>query len=177
LVAEVNEIALSVDTSRELQTYEAYFYHAEFLDDRSDLYQPETLRRILAGKSTNWSAYTRSVLQLKENRREIASVFQNIDLLVTPAVPIPAPLIADLQQNPELLRPRELVLLRNTHPFNVWGLPAVSIPCGFTSAGLPIGLQIAGPHWGETQVLRLAHAYEQATEWHKRRPGILDSQS
>jgi len=175
LVREVREITLSVDTGRELQSYEAYLYHAEFLGDYSDLYQPETLRRILAGRSTEWSGYTRAVLKLRESRRQIASIFQDVDLLVTPAVPIPAPTIAELQQSPELLRPRELILLRNTHPFNVWGLPAVSIPCGFTRGGLPIGLQISGPHWGEALVLRLAHAYEQATDWHKRRPGIVET--
>jgi aspartyl-tRNA(Asn)/glutamyl-tRNA(Gln) amidotransferase subunit A len=175
LVTEVREITLSVDTGRELQSYEAYLYHAKFLGDYSDLYQPETLRRILAGRSTEWSGYTRAVLKLRESRRQIASVFQDVDLLVTPAVPIPAPTIAELQQSPELLRPRELILLRNTHPFNVWGLPAVSIPCGFTRGGLPIGLQISGPHWGEALVLRLAHAYEQATDWHKRRPGIVET--
>ena len=172
LVAEVREITLSVDTGRELQSYEAYLYHAEFLGDRSDLYQPETLRRILAGRSTEWSGYTRAILKLRESRGQIASVFQEVDLLVTPAVPIPAPTIAELQQSPELLRPRELVLLRNTRPFNVWGLPAISIPCGFTRSGLPIGLQISGPHWREGLVLRLAHAYEQATAWHQRRPEL-----
>jgi aspartyl-tRNA(Asn)/glutamyl-tRNA(Gln) amidotransferase subunit A len=52
------------------------------------------------------------------------------------------------------------VLLRNTRPFNVWGLPAISVPCGFTRSGLPIGLQIAGPHWREDFVLNLAYAYE-----------------
>jgi len=52
--------------------------------------------------------------------------------------------------------------------FNVWGLPAISVPCGFTQSGLPIGLQIAGPHWREDLVLQLAYAYEQATAWHKR---------
>jgi aspartyl-tRNA(Asn)/glutamyl-tRNA(Gln) amidotransferase subunit A len=62
--------------------------------------------------------------------------------------------------------------LRNTRPVNVWGLPAISIPCGFTKAGLPIGLQIIGPHWGEARVLQLAHAYEQATEWHKQKPTV-----
>jgi len=51
----------------------------------------------------------------------------------------------------------------------VWGLPVISVPCGFTQSGLPIGLQIAGPHWREDLVLRLAHAYEQATAWHKRK--------
>jgi Asp-tRNA(Asn)/Glu-tRNA(Gln) amidotransferase A subunit family amidase len=70
----------------------------------------------------------------------------------------------------DLLRPRELLLLRNTRPVNVWGLPAISIPCGFTETGLPIGLQIIGPHWAEARVLQVAHAYEQATAWHKRKP-------
>jgi aspartyl-tRNA(Asn)/glutamyl-tRNA(Gln) amidotransferase subunit A len=172
LVAELREITLTIDTSRELQSYEAYLYHADFLGDHAGEYQPETLRRILAGRATEWSDYTRNIFKLRENRKDIASVFKEVDLLATPTVPVPAPEIAELQQNPELLRPRELVLLRNTHPFNVWGLPAISIPCGFTRSGLPIGLQISGPHWGEEQVLRLAHAFEQATEWHDRRPQI-----
>ena len=81
---------------------------------------------------------------------------------------IAAPTIAELKQNPDLLRPREVLLLRNTRPVNVWGLPAISVPCGFTQSGLPIGLQIAGPPWREDIVLQLAYAYEQATAWHKR---------
>src|SRR5260370_39954796 len=88
-------------------------------------------------------------------------------------MPIRAPKIDDLRANPNALRPAELKLLRNTRPFNVWGLPAISIPCGFTKAGLPIGLQIAGPPWREDIVLRLASAYEEATAWHKPKPGIL----
>jgi aspartyl-tRNA(Asn)/glutamyl-tRNA(Gln) amidotransferase subunit A len=93
-----------------------------------------------------------------------------VDVLVTPTVPIPPPTIAELKQNPDQLRERELILLRNTRPFNVWGLPAISVPCGFTESGLPIGLQIAGPHWYETRILQLAQAYEKATAWHKRQP-------
>lgn len=108
-------------------------------------------------------------------RREIGRIFEQVDVLVTPTTPIPAPRIDELKENPDLLRPRELVLLRNTRPFNVWGLPAISVPCGFTKGGLPIGLQIAGPHWAEKKVLQLAHAYEQATSWRKRMPAILSS--
>jgi aspartyl-tRNA(Asn)/glutamyl-tRNA(Gln) amidotransferase subunit A len=67
------------------------------------------------------------------------------------------------------------LLLRNTRPVNVWGLPAISIPCGFTTAGLPIGLQIIGPQWREDTVLQLAYAYEQATDWHKRSPGLIEA--
>jgi len=62
--------------------------------------------------------------------------------------------------------------LRNTQPFDIYGLPCMSIPCGFSRGGLPIGLSISGPHLGESDVLALAHAYEQATEWHRRRPPI-----
>ena len=95
-----------------------------------------------------------------------------MDLLVTPTTPIPAPAIAELKQNPDLLRPRELLLLRNTRPINVWGLPAISIPCGFTSGNLPIGLQLAAAPWREDLLLQCAHAYEQATDWHTRTPTI-----
>jgi aspartyl-tRNA(Asn)/glutamyl-tRNA(Gln) amidotransferase subunit A len=66
----------------------------------------------------------------------------------------------------------EISLIRNTVPFNALGIPTISIPCGFSRAGLPIGLQISGPRLGETRVLALAHAYEQATEWHRRLPSI-----
>ena len=110
--------------------------------------------------------------ELDQERRRARDFFADVDLLITPAAPIPAPAIADLKKNPEALRPAELRLLRNTRPFNVWGLPALSVPCGFTKSGLPIGLQIAGPHWREDLVLRLARAYESATAWHKRRPAV-----
>ena len=80
-------------------------------------------------------------------------------------MPIPAPAIADLKKDPDTLRPAELKLLRNTRPFNVWGLPAISVPCGLTKSGLPIGLQIAGAPWREDLVLRLAQAYERAVDF------------
>ena len=61
------------------------------------------------------------------------------------------------------------ISIRNTAPFDVWGNPTISVPCGFTRQGLPIGLQISGPNGGEATVLQLARAYEQATDWHTRR--------
>ena len=64
------------------------------------------------------------------------------------------------------------VLTRFARPFNLTGLPALSVPCGFTREGLPIGLQIAGRPFDEALVLRVGHAYEQATEWHLRRPAL-----
>jgi aspartyl-tRNA(Asn)/glutamyl-tRNA(Gln) amidotransferase subunit A len=101
-------------------------------------------------------------------RQDIRDVFQEIDLLVTPSTPMAAPLIAELEAHPDRLRPAEIQLLRNTRPFNVWGLPAISVPCGFTKNGLPIGLQIAGGPWREDLVLQLAYAYEQASRWHEQ---------
>jgi aspartyl-tRNA(Asn)/glutamyl-tRNA(Gln) amidotransferase subunit A len=163
-------LELPVATDRTLQKGEAYAFHAEFVARTPELYQPETLRRIRTGDNVSPEKVLECRRELERARREITTTFADVDLLVTPTTPIPAPLIAELKQNPELLRPRELLLLRNTRPINVWGLPAISIPCGFTPAGLPIGLQIVGPHWGEATVLQLAHAYEQATAWHKREP-------
>ena len=69
------------------------------------------------------------------------------------------------------LRARE-ALLRLMRPFNLTGLPAISVPCGLTRAGLPIGLQIAGQPFDEATVLRVAHAYEQHTDWHRRHPAL-----
>lgn len=170
LGAEVRDIKLQVSTDRTLQSGESYAFHAEFAAHNPELYQPETLRRILTGKNVSPAALLECRRELARARREISSVFANVDVLVTPTTPIPAPAIADLKQDPDLLRPRELLLLRNTRPINVWGLPAISVPCGFTEGGLPIGLQIIGPHWGEARVLQVAYAYEQATAWHKRQP-------
>jgi Asp-tRNA(Asn)/Glu-tRNA(Gln) amidotransferase A subunit family amidase len=162
-------VELEVPTDRTLQMAEAYAYHAENVAKTPELYQPETLRRIRSGEKASATEYIQQRRDLDEARRSIRAVFADVDVLVTPTMPMASPAIADLRATPEALRPAELKLLRNTRPFNVWGLPAISVPCGFTQSGLPIGLQIAGPHWREDLVLRVAHAYEQATAWHKRR--------
>ncbi len=172
LVAEIKEVRLDVPTDRALQTAEAYAFHAENVAKSPELYQPETLRRIRKGEGVSAAEYIQRRRELEEARRGIGQAFADVDVLVTPTMPMIAPAIADLKADPEALRPAELKLLRNTRPFNVWGLPAISVPCGFTQGGLPIGLQIAGPHWREDLVLRLAHAYEQATAWHGRRCGV-----
>jgi Asp-tRNA(Asn)/Glu-tRNA(Gln) amidotransferase A subunit family amidase len=169
---EIHDVDLSVPTDRTLQSAESYAYHAEFVARSPELYQPETLRRLRAGETISASELIERCRELEQTRREIGRIFENVDLLVTPTTPIPAPALAELKEHPERLRPQELLLLRNTRPVNMWGLPAISIPCGFTQAGLPIGLQIIGLHGGEAGVLQLAHAYEQATEWHKRRPKL-----
>ena len=172
LGCQIREIDLEVPTDRTLQAAESYAYHRMFIEKSPELYQPETLRRIRSGEGISEAQLEDARRNLAAARREIQSVFSTLDFLVTPVVPIPAPPLAELKEHPDLLRPRELILLRNTRPFNVWGLPAISIPCGFAAGGLPIGLQIAGPAWAETGILRLAFAYEQASVWHKREPSL-----
>lgn len=175
LVTDVKDVSLEVPTDRSLQAAESYAYHADNIAKSPELYQPETLRRIRTGEKITAADYIERRRELESARRRIREAFVDVDVLVTPTTPFPAPTIAELKATPEALRPAELKLLRNTRPFNVWGLPAISVPCGFTESGLPIGLQIAGPHWREDLVLRLAHAYEQATAWHKRRCSIASS--
>ena len=171
-MSDISEINLEVPIDRTLQKAESYAYHCEFVRQSPELYQPETLRRIRTGEGISPEDAAQCKRELQEARKQIASVFNDVDLLITPTTPTPAPVISELKANPDLLRPRELVLLRNTRPMNVWGLPAISVPCGFTQSGLPIGLQIIGSHWGEAKVLQLAHAYEQATTWHEDLPNL-----
>lgn len=117
--------------------------------------------------------------ELERLRQEVRDVFEAVDLIVTPTTPIAPPLIStfDAAYNnpaPQLTDFSDIrrLVLRNTSPFDKYGLPTISVPCGFTSMGLPVGLQISGPHGGEAVVLQLAHAYEQATEWHQKHPLI-----
>jgi aspartyl-tRNA(Asn)/glutamyl-tRNA(Gln) amidotransferase subunit A len=172
LVAEIRDVRIDVPTDRTVQAAESFAYHADPVARTSELYQPETLRRIRSGENISAPEYIRRRCEMDEQRRQIQDIFCEVDLLVTPTMPIPAPAIADLKKDPAALRPAELALLRNTRPFNVWGLPAISLPCGFTKNGLPIGLQIAGVCWREDLVLKLAHAYERATEWNKLREKV-----
>jgi aspartyl-tRNA(Asn)/glutamyl-tRNA(Gln) amidotransferase subunit A len=169
LVGQIKDVALDVPTDRTLQAAESYAYHSKSVAKSPDLYQPETLRRIRTGEKVTTGEYIERRRELEWARRSIRNVFADVDLLITPTIPMPAPSISELKSTPDALRPAELKLLRNTRPFNVWGLPAISIPCGFTQSGLPIGLQIAGSHWREDLLLQVAYAYEQATAWHKRK--------
>jgi aspartyl-tRNA(Asn)/glutamyl-tRNA(Gln) amidotransferase subunit A len=168
LVKEVKEVRIDAPTDRALQMAESWAGHAENVAKSPELYQAETLRRIRAGEKVTAPDYIVHRRDLEVARREIAKVFSEVDVLVTPTTPMPAPSIGELKANPDALRPTELNLLRNTRPFNVLGLPAISIPCGFTRDRSPIGLQIAGPQWREDLVLKVAQAYERSTAWHKR---------
>jgi Asp-tRNA(Asn)/Glu-tRNA(Gln) amidotransferase A subunit family amidase len=173
LHAEIREVTLEVSNDRTLTSAESYAYHESFVVNSPELYQPATLARIQSGAGISAVDVLRASRELQLSRRTIQTVFDEhkIDVLLTPTVPIPPQTIATLEANPDDLRPQEVIMLRNTRPFNIWGIPAISIPCGFTKDVLPIGLQLASAPWREGVALRAAYAYEQATEWHKQMPG------
>jgi aspartyl-tRNA(Asn)/glutamyl-tRNA(Gln) amidotransferase subunit A len=162
ILSDVQEVEIPVSTDRSLQAYESYKFHREMVAKSPELYDPETLRRIRTGEKITDAEYEAALQDLDEIRVAISEVFLEVDVLVTPTTPVPASRISELIKDKSLLRPTELVLLRNTRPVNVWGGPAISVPCGLTSEGLPIGLQIIGPNGGEETVLRVASAYEGA---------------
>ena len=170
LTAGVRNIKMPVHADESMRgavrAAEAFAYHADYVAKTPELYEPETLKKIRVGAEVTTLAYIQARRALAQLRRAVGKVFESVDALVTPTTPVPPAAISDPKADDFL------PAARNTGPFNVYGLPSISIPCGFTSAGLPIGMQISGPHGGEAIVMQLAYAYEQATNWHKRRPGV-----
>ena len=150
---------------------EEYAYHEPYITRDRGGYQPQTLRIFELTAQTKASDYIRAWRELQLIRRTVDDVFQSVDLLITPTRRrTPRTVDAEIKRaSSEKPLPPDP---ENTRPFNAYGLPAISIPCGFSKDGLPIGLQISGPHFAEVNVLALAHAYEQATEWHKRVPPL-----
>ena len=116
--------------------------------------------------------YILSNWELIRMRRTIDDAFTDFDLVALPTMRLLAPTINEALSREEDPKPREPEIDNNCRPFDVFGIPAVSIPCGFSSTGLPIGLMIAGPRFSEGRVLALARAYEQATQWHLRKPAL-----
>jgi len=146
----------------ELWGPEARAYHARWIEQSPELYQPSTRRSLEQWADADAAAYAQAVHDVQLVRRQIAGRFTDVDLLVSPTMKTPAPPLDGTAPGD----------YNSTHVFDVLGLPTISVPCGFSRAGLPIGLQIAGAPWAESAVLTLAHAYEQATAWHTRRPPL-----
>ena len=172
LTAGVSEVTLPPagflpgDPFSNLRAIEAYAYHAEWITKSPEKYQRVTRDRIIQLSAGVQAAdYVQARRQLDRLRREIKNTFSNVDLLITPTMPRPP---VPIEEGATF----EAVPTRNTAPFDVFGLPTISVPCGFMSAGLPIGLQIIGAPFAESRVLALAHAYEQVTEWHNRHPKL-----
>jgi aspartyl-tRNA(Asn)/glutamyl-tRNA(Gln) amidotransferase subunit A len=166
LTAGFHDVALPANNMEKLRdtvrAAEAYAYHREYVAKTPELYQPLILKRIQAGANVTTPAYIQGRRDVAEVRRKAEKWIDGVDVLVTPTLPITTAAVSDPHADDIL------PAVRNTSPFDVNGWPAISVPCGFTSKGLPMGLQIIGPNGGESVIFQLAHAYEQATEWHKR---------
>jgi len=112
-------------------------------------------------------------LRARLTRAYLREVFSGIDVLVAPVIPEPAPAISQATDGAvNEIAFRQGRFSRLTRPFNGLGLPALSVPCGFSKAGLPLGFQIVGRPFAEAMVLRVGRAYEDATSGHRRQPPL-----
>ncbi|MGE3272033.1 MAG: amidase [Chloroflexota bacterium] len=146
---------------------EAATIHERWLKNRSEEYGADVLERLRHGQRLTATQYLRGQQARRVLVDRFKSVFDRMDILVTPTVPILAPTLAESRG--WVARGQ---LLGFTQIFNVLGLPAVSVPCGFSQNGLPMGMQLVGRPFDEATVLRVAHAYEQQGRWGSHRPAL-----
>lgn len=170
LGADVRDVSIAgvgemVQARRTVTTTEFQEYHAPAFKERPQDFGAD-LRAPLAAPPADSLAVAAALRTVYAGAEAMRRVLESVDVLVAPTVPIAAPPIAASDES--ILT----ALIRLTSPFNGAQLPALSLPCGFTASGLPIGLQIAGRPFDEATVLRAGHAYEQATDWHRRRPPL-----
>jgi aspartyl-tRNA(Asn)/glutamyl-tRNA(Gln) amidotransferase subunit A len=150
---------------------ELYAYHEQYYTQYAARYQLRA-RHILRDRANQKAAdYIRARWEMELLRRTIDDAFADFDLVVFPTRRQPPRTVEAALKLDESDTPRDPESDSNAY-FSVCGIPGISIPCGFTSAGLPIGLEIAGPHFSESKILALAQGYERATDWHKRKPKL-----
>lgn len=181
LGAKMEEVRLphladSVDRATNLVVAEASYYHESqgYYPSRSEDYGDDVRGHLEWGHNVRAVDYLGGLEGRRKVEEDFEAALKKVDAILAPVSPIPAPRIGESQVR--IAGERETTvraeLLRMTRPSNLTGLPAISIPCGFTSDGLPIGLQIIGPRWGEARLLAIALAYEEATDWHNRHPDL-----
>jgi aspartyl-tRNA(Asn)/glutamyl-tRNA(Gln) amidotransferase subunit A len=170
---------------------ETLAYHEEYFKAKSDLYQPTVRKRLEQEALAHTSAedYVRGYWQLQLLRRTIDDAFTDFDLVVMPTLKTEPPVLNDMirrnMMNVQgLLPPTDAAggggggggagsaSTSSVGAYDSYGIPSISIPCGFTKDGLPVGLMICGPHFSESKVFALAAAYEKATSWHLKKPPI-----
>ncbi len=150
-----------------MTTSDAAAFHRQRLEDRPEDFTEDVRTRLLSGAAYTSTEYVLARRAQTLLRYRFERFFDEYDVLLTPTTAISATPIEGpdgVQQAP--------VLTRYTAPFNLTGLPALSVPCGFSVEGLPVGLQIVTRSWGEAKLLQAAFAYEQATDWHTRQPAL-----
>ena len=172
LGAEAQEVRLETlqyaDLLRVAAAAEGYVVHEPYLTDHRDDFTPELLHRYLAAGFIRAADYIKALKLQRLVQEDFARTLREVDFLVTPTNPTAAPRIGAQAAT---------VGIRNTHISNATGLPTVSVPCGFTAAGLPIGLQLIGRPFEETLLYRVASLYEQVSPGHGSLPPIVDWQA
>jgi aspartyl-tRNA(Asn)/glutamyl-tRNA(Gln) amidotransferase subunit A len=170
---EIPELGAPAFAARkDITSAEASYYHRGWIADHEGNYTPLVLARLKEGFALPAVSYIDALAVRERTRRRVREIQRTIDLLILPtaptaAMPLPGPVLA------EDVPRREAEVKdvgRQTSPFNVTGQPALSVPCGFSTEGHPIGLQIVGREFEEALVLRAGYAYQSRTTWHRRRP-------
>ncbi|HET9914402.1 MAG TPA: amidase [Anaerolineales bacterium] len=141
--------------------------HRDRLKEHPEMFGEDIRRRLEDGANTSSTEYILARRTQAEVKKRFEQFFESHDFLILPTTPIAAPTIEGHDAVEQAGR-----LTRFTAPFNLAGLPALSLPCGFTKEGLPIGLQIVSRVWADAKVLNLGYMFEQATEWHTYFPSI-----
>ena len=179
LGAEIEEVSLphvehAQVAGNVIMSTEAAAWHDTWLRERPGDYGADVLQRIRGGLLVRATEYLHSQQMRALIQQDFAHVFERVQVVLSPTVPLVAPPIGRTQEpgGPLNVVPRSIAN-RTTVPCNLTGMPAISVPCGFSEPdGLPVGLQIMGPAFAEPMVLRVAAAYEAATEWRRQRPPI-----
>ena len=176
--AEVKEVSYpmfnqSQAISSTVLMSEASAYHRDLLEkDGHQIYEP-VRQRLEAGLFISAAEYLRAQQARTIFDQQGRRLLDDVDLLAGPTEPVTAP---EIMASRVMAGEQEVgvvgALTQYTRPYNINGFPAISVPCGFSDDNMPIGLQLAGKPFDELTVLRAAHAYEQATDWHTRRPPI-----
>jgi len=142
-------------------------FHRERLQEHPEWFGADVRQRLETGRAFTSSEYIMARRTQAEVKRKCELLFDGYDVLILPTTPIAAPV---LEGENAVERARQLT--RFTAPFNLTGLPALTVPCGFTKDGLPIGLQIISRAWNEAGVLRAGYTFQQVTDWHLQQPKI-----
>ncbi len=152
--------------------------HARWMRERAADYAVHLSARLYAGYAIPATYYIEALSSRGPLLRAFAAeVFGAVDVLAMPTIPTVLPTLAetDIDHGPPGTETRFMAVSLNTRPFNYLGLPAISVPCGFDPAGLPIGLQIVGRPFAEARVMMVADAYQRETDWHERVPDLVQA--
>ncbi|HJY85021.1 MAG TPA: amidase [Candidatus Binatia bacterium] len=174
LGASIHEVKLSLSAAPFWSTHavEAAAVHEQWFPSRASEYGPTFRAFLQQGVKVSGIDYVKAQVERQGLRRVIDDLFQKVDLLLGPSTSGLPPLLKDFPPDIVLSPEATVDLLRHTAPFDLTGSPTISVPCGFSTEGLPLSLQLVGRYDEEGLVMQAGHAYEQATEWHKQQPAV-----